>query len=124
MITTLLFASAAGVAARAQSITLDKVAKQVSTITLANNASILMLDDIECLTQAARDGGGLKSQINTYAAVGERQVGRENFRKLFFGDLVVHRQALRTVGPVAWCERVTVQLQAQGVAVPITAAAD
>jgi hypothetical protein len=120
----LLAGFAAASAAQAQAVTLDDVAKQVPTASLANNASILMLYDLECLTQSARDAGGLKSQINTYAAVGERQVGRDGFRKLFFDELALRRQTLRAVGPVAWCERVAVQLQALGVALPAKSAVD
>jgi hypothetical protein len=111
-------------AAHAQPVTIDAAAEQVPTASLVNNAAILMLYDLECLTQAVRDVGGLKSQINTYAAVGERQVGRDSFRKLFFDELAARRQALRAVGPVAWCERVGVQLQALGVATPSKSAVD
>jgi hypothetical protein len=125
MFVALLVASSAGITAgHAQPVTLDEAAKQTSPAALANNASILMLYDLECLTQPARDADELKSQINTYAAAGERQVGRENFRKLFFDELSARRQALRAVGPVAWCERVAVQLQALGVSPRSKSAAD
>ncbi len=121
----LLIASAIGMSAsHAQSVTIDEAAKQASPTTLAKNASILMLYDLECLTQPARDAGGLTALINGYAAVGERQVGRENFRKLFFDELAMRRQALLSVGPVAWCERVAVQLQPLDVLPPSKSAAD
>jgi hypothetical protein len=119
-----LCGSAAAAAANAQSITLDGAAQQIPTASLASNAAILMLYDLECLSQPARDAGGLKSQINTYAAVGERQVGRDSFRKLFFDELALRRHTLRAVGPVAWCERVAVQLPALGVATPTKSAVD
>jgi hypothetical protein len=117
-------ACAATATCRAQSVSLDAAVEQIQTASLANNAAILMLYDLECVTQPARDAGGLKSHINTYAAIGERQVGRDSFRKLFFDELAVRRQTLRAVGPIAWCERVAVQLQALGVAAPSKSATD
>jgi hypothetical protein len=104
--------------AHAQSLSVEAAAKQIPTASLVNNAAILMLYDLECLTDATRAAGGLKPQINTYAAIGERHVGRDSFRKLFFDELSARRQTLRTVGPIAWCARVTPQLQALGVTVP------
>lgn len=95
-----------------QTVTLDAAAQEVPVEAVVSNAATLMLFDLRCGYLAANDADVRKSQINTYAAVGERQVGRDAFRKAFFEALAVRRQQLAIVGDGAWCERVAAQIGA------------
>jgi hypothetical protein len=98
----------------AQPVSVEEVAKEVSTASLANNAATLMLYDLRCAPFADFDSAALKVEINKYAAVGAHKVGRDAFRILFLDELSQRRRQSEYVGVDTWCGSVGVQMRASG----------